>query len=590
MRIKERVALLRERMSREGLSAYLITGADPHQSEIPPRRWASREWISGFSGSAGTVVITHEEAGLWTDFRYYIQAEQELLGSGFTLFREGLEHSSSPAVRLSALLPKGAVVGTCGMEIAASLFSETEKALNSAGIRLKAANDLLEGIWTDRPSLPMDPVREVPVSLCGEHRGSKLQKTREFMEKTGADHLLISSLDDIAWLLNLRGRDVPYNPLFVSFFLFGPEKVTLFIEHEKIRKELKSELEPSITIAPYGDLEKNFESHIPQGSKLLLNPEKTAAALVSRAQRRAELIFSPDCTAEMKSQKNETELEGMRRTHRTDAAAVIKFLHWFEKFGVSDEQEAADILHTFRSDADVFLGESFATISAFGKNGALCHYSVNPDTPAPVTERGLLVLDSGGQYLGGTTDITRTLTAGEPSDQERREYTLVLKGHLAVVRQQFPAGTRGYQIDTLARKALWDYGLDYGHGTGHGIGFMLNVHEGPQSISTKPVDVPLKPGMIVSNEPGLYREGSYGMRIENLLVVRTIKQGDFGMFLGFEELTLVPYERKLIDISLLDSAEISQIDEYHKRVFTETVPLLDGEISSWLGEKVRPLS
>lgn len=590
MRIKERVALLRERMSREGLSAYLITGADPHQSEIPPRRWASREWISGFSGSAGTVVITHDEAGLWTDFRYYIQAEQELQGSGFTLFREGTENIPSPAVRLSNTLPKGAVVGTCGMEIAASSFSETEKKLNRAGIMLKATNDLLEGIWTDRPPLPMNPVREVPVSLCGERRGVKLQKTWEFMERARADHLLISSLDDIAWILNLRGRDVPFNPLFVSFFLFGPEKATLFIEQDKIRKDLKSELEPIITIAPYGDLERNFEHYIPQGSQLLLNPEKTAAALFKKAQQRAELILSPDCTAEMKSQKNETELEGMRKTHRTDAAAVIKFLHWFEKFGVSDEQEAADKLHQFRSEADEFLEESFATISAFGSNGALCHYSVNPEKPAPVTRRGLLVLDSGGQYLGGTTDITRTLTAGEPSGQERREYTLVLKGHLAVVRQQFPAGTRGYQIDTLARKALWDHGLDYGHGTGHGIGFMLNVHEGPQSISTKPIDVPLKPGMIVSNEPGLYREGLYGMRIENLLVVREIKQGDFGMFLGFEDLTLVPYERKLIDISLLDSVEISQIDEYHKRVFKETASLLDAEIRDWLDEKVRPLS
>jgi Xaa-Pro aminopeptidase len=593
MTVKNRIESLRRQMRDHQFDAFIISGSDPHQSENTPDRWRIRQWLTGFTGSAGTVVVTHDKAGLWTDFRYYIQAEKQLESSGIELFHADEVGVQTPAEWLSGELKAGSRAAVEGKEISAELFRQLARDLSNWGIDLESSEGLIDEIWLKRPDIPDSPVREVPEAICGMSREKKLERIRqELSQRHRAEYLLLSSLDDIAWTLNLRGADIPYSPVFTAFLLIGLHSAVLFCRKEKIPEALERKLAETVEIASYDTFFSEISAYILPQSKVVLSPEKTSTALYQRIAEHTGITEAVNLTTYLKARKNPVELEGMRRVHRYDGAAMVSFLHWFETRtdGLElSEMRIAEVLRSFRSRQEGFIDESFSPIAAFAENGALCHYSANKDQNASVAGSGLLVLDSGGQYLGGTTDITRTLLAGEPTQQQREEYTLVLKGHLALVRQQFPEGTRGYQLDVLARKPLWDLGIDYGHGTGHGVGFMLNVHEGPQSISKRPVDVVLKPGMIVSNEPGVYREGRFGIRIENLLAVRNTEKTEFGQFMGFEDLTRCPYERRLIEPGLLTEDEKNQINHYHALVYTELENLLNEEECIWLKQKTLPL-
>ncbi|MBL7005517.1 MAG: aminopeptidase P family protein [Spirochaetia bacterium] len=593
MSIRERVSALQKIMNQKQIDAYIISGSDPHQSEITPQRWAVREWISGFTGSAGTVVVTQEKAGLWTDFRYYIQAEKQLKNSGITLFKQGLPGVPEPAEWIRQELQPGACVSAAAEELSADQYKKFLHQFTSVDILFKTSEDLVDKVWIQRPEVPGNRVYEIPETICGKSREEKIREVLAIASNTyKADFLLLSSLDDIAWLLNLRGSDVAYNPLFLSYLLLGKEKTLFFCDSKKIPDSIRERLSGVVEIFPYTEVFQSITKNIRRGSRVLLSPEKTNMRLYQEIAAHAEIVEGRDITTELKAVKNSVELAGMRRIHKQDGAAMVGFLSWFEKNAGKlelDECSTAEKLLDYRKKQLDFLGESFSPIVAFGANGALCHYLATAETAAEIAGHGLVVLDSGGQYNGGTTDITRTLLVGKPTVQEIREYTLVLKGHLAVSRQKFPEGTCGYQIDAFARKPLWDMGINFGHGTGHGIGFMLNVHEGPQSISPKPVNIPLKPGMILSNEPGIYREGKFGIRIENLLVVAPAEETDFGKFLCFEDITRCPYDRKLIDTNLLTKEEVEQINSYHSVVFEDLYSVLDKEEKEWLQHKTKPL-
>ena len=593
MNIRERISALQKVMISKGIDAYVITGADPHQSEITPQRWAVREWISGFTGSAGTVVVTRGKAGLWTDFRYYIQAENQLKNSGIALFKQGLPEVLEPAEWIKQELHSGACVSATAEELSAEQNKNYIQQFSAVDILFKTSEDLVDKVWINRPGVPVNFVKEIPETVCGKSREEKIREVLTIASKThNAEYLMLSSLDDIAWVLNLRGSDVPHNPLFLSYLLLGKEKSVFFCDSKKLPDSIRERLSNVVDVLPYSEIYKSITKYIRKESRVFLSPEKTNMRLYQEIVSHAKPVEGRDITTDLKAIKNSVELDGMRRIHKQDGAAMVGFLSWFEKNAgsvVLNEVSAAEILLGYREKQKDFLGESFSPIVAFGKNGALCHYSAVADTAAEITGHGLVVLDSGGQYNGGTTDITRTLLLGEPTAQEIRDYTLVLKGHLAVSRQKFPVGTCGYQIDAFARKPLWDLGMNFGHGTGHGIGFMLNVHEGPQSISSKPINIPLKSGMIVSNEPGIYREGKFGIRIENLLAVIPAEETEFGKFLCFEDITRCPYDRILIDTKLLTTEEIEQIDNFHSLVFEDlSLELGEGE-KEWLRNKTQPL-
>lgn len=593
MNIRERIAALQKIMIRKEIDAYIITGADPHQSEIPPMRWAVREWITGFTGSAGTVVVTREKACLWTDFRYYIQAENQLENSGITLFKQGNPEVPEPVEWIKHELPEGACVSAAAEELSAKQNKSFLQQFSAVDILFKTSEDLVDKVWINRPEVPLNIVKEISESVCGKSREDKIREVLAIAATMyKAEYLLLSSLDDIAWILNLRGSDVPYNPLFLSYLLLGNEKSVFYCDSKKIPESIRERLSHSVEILPYNEIFTSITKYIRKESRVFLSPEKTNMRLYQEIVSHAKPVEGRDITTDLKAVKNSVELDGMRRIHKQDGAAMVGFLHWFEKNAgsvVLNEVSAAEILLSYREKQKDFLGESFSPIVAFGENGALCHYSAVADTAAEIAGHGLVVLDSGGQYDGGTTDITRTLLVGEPTAQEILEYTLVLKGHLAVSRQKFPAGTCGYQIDAFARKPLWDMGMNFGHGTGHGIGFMLNVHEGPQSISSKPINIPLKPGMIVSNEPGIYREGKFGIRIENLVAVVPAEETEFGKFLCFEDITRCPYDRILINKNLLTKEEVEQIDSFHDLVFEDLSLYLGEEEKEWLKHKTQPL-
>jgi Xaa-Pro aminopeptidase len=597
MNQESHVQLLRRQMAARKIDACIITGSDPHQSEITPQHWHVREWVTGFTGSAGMVVVTSEKAGLWTDFRYYIQAERELDSREITLFRADEPGVPSPAEWLARELPAGARAAVSAEECSVELYRRLRQQLKQRGLELQVCEDLTKPIWNDRPPLSRDAVWEVPERFTGESRKERLERVRSTLEQEyRCGYLMISALDDIAWTLNLRGSDVPYNPLFTAYLLITPDKAVLFCSREKLGNDCIDRLAPEVEVLPYEEAAEGAAARIPPGAQLLLSPEKTSMKLFGRLERHAAVTEADNPTTLLKAVKNSRELAGMREIHRFDGAAMAEFLCWFEKQAdnsLPDEVGIADKLREFRRSRPAFIHESFRTIAAFGENGAICHYAAKEGACASLCGDGLLVLDSGGQYWGGTTDITRTLCIGTPSAAQRRDYTLVLKSHLALGRQIFPAGTRGYQLDAVARSVLWEHGMDYGHGTGHGIGFMLNVHEGPHSLSKRPIDVALVPGMVFSNEPGVYREGFHGVRIENLTAVRSLERapegGVFGEFLALDDLTLCPYERRLIDISLLSTVEQVQVDTYHARVYDELCRLLDEEPRRWLKNKTLPL-
>jgi len=593
MNTTEKIERLRKVLTDNTIDALIIPTGDPHKSEYVAEHWQVGKWLTGFSGSAGTTVVTRNKAVLWTDFRYYIQAEKQLEGSGFELFRMGEPEVPSVTKWLRDILGPGAVVGIDAKVFTTAGVRELKKELDEKEIRLDTATDMLSGLWTDRPPQPASPAFDFPASYAGQERGDKIKLIREKMKDSGATHHLLSTLDDIAWTLNLRGRDVHTNPVNIAYVLISPDKVFLFINREKIDPGLERELNrDGIEIDAYETIHGAL-SGLKQGESILIDPENLNFSLYEAIPQHCRIIEKPNPSISLKAVKNEVQIRHLRQTAVKDGTAVVKFLYWLEHQAGREpitEISAAEKMLSFRKEQDFFIGNSFDPIMAYHDHSAMCHYSATKDTNAVIGRNGMFLADTGGHYLTGTTDITRTLCLGEPSPDEKRDYTLVMKGHIAVANTLFPADTRGFQIDTLARQHLWKQGMNFGHGTGHGVGFFLCVHEGPARISSHPLDVKLEKGMLLTNEPGIYREGRYGIRLENMILVTEALENEFGKFLKFEPLTWCHFEKDLLDRELLSAEDIDWINAYHQRVYEILSPELDGETEAWLKEKTGPLS
>lgn len=572
-------------MSKAGLDAWIINGTDPHQSEYVSPRWHTRRWISGFTGSAGTVIVTRKEALIWVDSRYFVQCADQIRGTCFEMRKTDGPEASSPVDFLQKHFSNNGKIGIAEETL---MLSEEEE-YRKKGINIQATEDLLDNIWKDRPPMPDYPVEKMDDDLCGLSASQKIEEIRKLGHQNNEDYHLISSLTDIAWILNLRGSDVEDTPVFLSYLLIGPHDVKLFTPKSRFRN-----VKPDCySILDYEDVTKELSKL--SDVKVRLDPEKTNMKLVSALGKADGVRISRgrDYSTDLKAVKNSAELEGMRIAHILDGVAMVNFLAMV-KSGKYDFTEVtiADALAQERELEEDYLGPSFSTIAGFGAHGAVVHYSATEETDIPITGNGLLVLDSGGQYSCGTTDITRTLLFGKATREQKEDYTLVLKGHLALSSQVFPKGTSGHQLDVLAHQFLWQHGMNYFHGTGHGVGFRLSVHEGPQRISAKQEKgepVTLKPGMVLSDEPGIYKEGKHGIRIENLIAVTESQTTDFGQFYSFEVLTCCPYERDLIVKSMLTADERHMVDEYHRWVREMLIDMVDEEAKDYLTEATKPL-
>lgn len=590
MNINKRLAALREFMGEKGLHAFIIPSTDSHLSEYPASHWASREWISGFTGSAGTVVVTREKAGLWTDSRYFLQGAKELEGADIELFKEGLPSTPSIEEWLTTELGKGEYVGIDGTVYAAKEAMNLTHKLNMKGLHLISDYDPFSKIWNDRPEIPTNTIFVLPEKYAGEAAHKKIARICDAVEKNGAESLLVASLDTIAWIFNIRGNDVKCNPVAVSYAYVSKEETVLFINPKKLTSEISDYLKAEgVTIAEY---DKVFDYVSKLKTPVCLDANKVTFKLYNTIPDGCRIIDMPSPADLMKSIKNDTEVQGIHNAMERDGVALVRFFMWLEKAvpgGNVTEIMIPEKLVEYRSQQKNFVGESFDTISGYGPNGAIVHYHVSNESSLPVKPEGLLLVDSGAQYFDGTTDITRTLAVGPLTDQMKKDYTMVLKGHINLATAIYPQGTRGSQLDILARKALWDEGLNYLHGTGHGIGHFLNVHEGPQNIRMNENPTTLQPGMVTSNEPGLYRAGQYGIRIENLIRTKHEMTTEFGDFYSFETLTLCPIDTTPIVKEMLTEKEIIWLNEYHKFVYDRLSPLLTEDEKQWLKEKTHEI-
>lgn len=583
--VSERLEMLRSEMKNRNISAVIIPQADPHMSEYLSEHWQARRWLSGFTGSAGDLVVTLDKALLWTDSRYFLQAGQQLSGSGIVLMKDGLPDTPSITEWLTANLLGGVTVGIDSMVFSTAARAALASALKAHNIALDGDFDVLDKIWSDRPALPKDMALIHDIKYAGLDVTDKFAAVLDGVKKQQADSMFISALDEIAWVLNLRSRDVEYNPVMTSFLYVAPQGATLFVDPDKIDDEVAAYLKArNVAVAPYASV-KDFLKSLPAEARVLVNPNGNAAAIVDALGDRAVAGTSP--IALLKACKNDVQLAGVRAAMLRDGVAMVKSLyevqHGVQSGAVLTEMDVADILRRHRSASDLFFDESFGTIAGYGPHGAIVHYEADKESNATLHPQGLLLIDSGAQYLDGTTDITRTISlSGAPTAAEKRDFTLVMKGHIAIATTMFPEGTVGAQLDVLARRALWNEGLSYLHGTGHGVGHFLNVHEGPQSIRLNYVPTPLMPGMITSNEPGLYREGVHGIRCENLVLTTEACTTEFGRFYKFETLTLCPFDRSLFDLSIMTNEEITWLNDYHKRVAEALVPHLEGAELQWL--------
>ena len=565
--MNERLNSLRQLMSRLNVAAVIIPGTDPHQSEDPCDHWQLREWITGFTGSAGTAVITENDARMWTDSRYFLQAEQQLADSGFSLMREGIDPDIKPW--LAENLEEDDVLAIDGRLFSARETNRLEQFCGENGFMLATDFPVAERIWSDRPERPLTPTFVHNEELAGETVDSKLSRTRQAMEEMGADSLFIASLDDIAWLFNIRGNDVDFMPVTIAFAYVDLRQAVLFIDKEKITDEVAAHLKHyDVAWKPYDDVE-HFLTRRSEHNVTIIDPDRVSDALASAMP--CQKIYAPSPTTALKAVKNPIQIAGFRSAMERDGAALVRLFKWIEEKMAAGEQvteiSIAKRAIEERSKSELYHSESFGMIAGYREHGAIVHYQATPETDATLQPIGLQLIDTGAQYLDGTTDITRTITLGNPTPDEIHNYTLVLKGHLALERAQFPVGTCGVQLDAIARMPLWQEGKAFFHGTGHGVGHFLGCHEGPQSIRTNLNPTALEPGMITSDEPGLYLAGQYGIRIENLILcVEGEKTEEFGDFLRFETLTLFPYDQRLIDRSMLTAEEIEQINAYHATV------------------------
>ena len=590
--ICKRVEALREVMRREGINAFIFPSTDPHNGEYVPAHWEGRKWISGFDGSAGTAVVTMDDAALWTDSRYFLAAEEQLRGTGFSLMKERVEGTPSVSrwlgMKLSAV--KSPVVGVDGtVNAAASVEALIAELRAEGGITVRTNFDPLDVIWADRPPVPADKAVIHPLEYAGEPCHEKLARIRQALKERHACGMLAAALDDIAWTLNLRGTDVHCNPVFVSYLLIEPERATLFIDRDKLTPGVEAYLKgEGVGTAGYADVSKALAAY--GEYNILMDDGEINYNLFNAA--RCLKVVAPSPIPAMKAVKNNVEIEGFRNAMLRDGVALVKFMRWLRpavEAGGQTEMSVSARLEELRAAQPLYRGLSFDTIAAYQEHGAIVHYEPTPATDVPLRPEGFLLLDSGAQYLDGTTDITRTVALGPVTDEQRLVYTLVLKGHIGLELCRFPRGASGTQLDAIARKDLWRYGLNYLHGTGHGVGSYLNVHEGPHQIRMEYKPAPLVEGMTVTDEPGIYLPGLFGVRTENTLLIAPYKETQFGRFLQFEPLTLCPIDTEPIILDMLAAEERDWLNAYHKTVYDRLSPHLDGEDLAWLTAACAPV-
>ena len=590
--IQQRLSALRSQMKKQHIAAFITTGSDPHGSEYFADHWKEMEWISGFTGEAGTALILHDEAFIWTDSRYYLQANMQLADTGFSLMRDGELTTPSIPQYITNHLHKGDVVAINAELFSNNAFVGIQNILSEYGIKLQSA-DLIGPLWTEgRAAVPTGALYAYDEKYAGQNTADKLNLVRSKMAEMHADILVTSALDEIAWMLNIRGTDVEFNPVVVSYVILSQHECTLFIAPEKLTPEaLQYLVHNKIAVGDYNHIYAALRLISPDQS-VLFDGSKLNRALFEAIPQGCKKIDRQTPITLLKAQKNDVEIAGERAAMIKDGVALTRFFMWVEQAVKVAELTEYDLglkLKGFRAEQENFVEESFGSIVGYQGNGAIVHYSAPQQGSAIVKPDGMLLVDSGGQYLEGTTDITRTICLGRPTEQMIHDYTLVLKGHLALARARFPHGTRGSQLDVLAHQYLWQEGLSYGHGTGHGVGHFLCCHEGPQNIRMNENPAILETGMIVSDEPGLYRTGKWGIRIENLITVVPAEETEFGNFLKFETITLFPYERQLIDTSMLDNNEIAWINNYQQQVYDSIAPHLKPDEQEWLKKKCAKL-
>lgn len=588
----EKLALLRAAMKQNGINAYIIPLSDPHIGEYIPDYWKIITWLTGFTGSAATLVVTDSFAGLWTDSRYFIQAEKELAGSGFELVKSSGSGNSGYIEWIVTNLDYGSRIALDGRIFPVAQIRKIKEHTGSRKFIFDLDSDLISDLWIDRPAMPSSVVWDHLTEFSGIERSGKISEVRELMAEKGIDYQLLTSPDDIMWLLNIRGRDLAYSPLIFSFAIIGKKQILLFADEEKFSHELASIFDKlDIVMLPYEET-TGMISTLTYGNTILLSPSNTSVALYNSIPERLRIIEDISIPSRLKAIKNKTEIENIGKVMIKDGVALTRFFYWIETdIGIVPMTERSLVmrLHEFKIQNKDFLGPSFATIVAFGGHAAQPHYSPTPESDTELGDRGILLVDSGGQYPGGTTDITRTIAIGAPYPGQRKDFTLVLKGLIRLATTKFPYGTKGSQLDILAREALWEYGLNFGHGTGHGVGYCLNVHEGPQSISPSMNKTIIEAGMLISDEPAIYREGEYGIRTENLLICYEDEETEFGKFLKFDTVSLCYIDKALIDKSLLTKKEIDWINTYHSEVYDKLSPFLTADEKNWLKEKTEAI-
>ena len=581
-----RVGMLREWMKANGIQAFIVPSTDPHSSEYVPSYWEARAWLTGFTGSAGTAVVTMDDAALWTDSRYFLAAAEQLENTPFRLMKEGLETTPDIVHWLISVLHQGDAIGLDGRVNAVATVEAWNDALIGNGICLKTMRDPFDVIWHERPQLPQNAVCVQPLDFSGESILSKVERLRRQLQLAGATAMLVSALDEVAWLVNLRGSDVHCNPVFVAYCIVLQEEVRLYIDKSKISESVADYLlSERVRLCPYDDIETDLREL--KHATVLVTPE-TNAWLAKTAAMNNRIVRAASPVAALKAVKNDAEIAGFRRAMLRDGVALVRFLRWLKpavKAGGVTEMDVDRKLTSLRAEQPLFRGISFDTIAGYGDHGAIVHYEATPETNRVLQPKGLLLLDSGAQYQDGTTDITRTIALGCLTDEERHVYTLVLKGHIALARLKFPLGSSGTQLDLSARYSMWQEGYDYGHGTGHGVGSFLNVHEGPHQIRKNYMPAPITVGMTITDEPGLYLPGRFGVRTENMLLAIPFKETEFGKFLQFETLTLCPIDTAPIDLPMLTPTERTWLNNYHQMVYDKLMPLLDDEGDrQWLRE------
>ncbi len=587
----EKLAAIREAMKAQGIDGYIIPSSDPHISEYLPERYKCIAWASGFTGSAGTLAITQDFAGLWTDSRYFVQAAEQLAGTGFELVKLKVQGAAEYADWLGEQLGAGAKVAFDGNLASLLVAQSVQHTLEPLEIKVDGHVDLLSSLWEGRPALPKAQAYLLDENITGQSTVSKIEAVRAEMKKNRTEAHLISSLDDLAWLLNIRGQDVPCNPVVLGFVLITPENATLYIEPSKLTTQATEELKGyGVGVSAYEDIFKTIPTL--DVTSILIDPKRTCFAVYDSIPKQVKIVEKINPSTSLKAIKNKVEVENNRHTFVKDGIALTRFFKWLEEnvsSGELSELSIAEKLRGFRESQEGFVDVSFTTIAGYLDHGALPHYSANEKSNYILQPKGLLLVDSGGQYTTGTTDITRVVTLGGLTQEEKEDYTLVLKGTIEGSQAIFPTGTRGYQIDAITRRPLWETLRNYGHGTGHGVGFFLNVHEGPQVFNAAAIDVAVEPGMITSIEPGLYRVGKHGIRIENLVFTRKAGSSEFGDFLDFETLTICYIATDLIEKSLLDKKHIAWLNNYNQWVFDQLSTHLTAEEKNWLADKCQAI-